>query len=134
MLIDTSGWIEFLRAKGDLILKSQETQLITQGNAAYTCPVSYELIPGAKPHELKDLRTALGMAMRVEATAANWDAASQGDAASQVAAVLRRKGMNFPVPDLLIAAVAGAGKFPLISRDGHFAMIRDHALPALQLM
>ena len=79
MLIDTSGWIEFLRAKGDLILKSQVTQLITQGNAAYTCPVSYELILGAKQHELKDLRTALGMALRVEATAANWDAASQGD-------------------------------------------------------
>lgn len=128
MLIDTSVWIEFLRAKGDPTLKSQVSQLMMQGNAAYTCPVSYELILGAKPHELKDLRTALGMALRMEATPGDWDTASQA------AAVLRGKGMNFPALDLLIAAMACAGKFRLLCRDGHFAMIRDHALPALGLL
>lgn len=128
MLIDTSAWIEFLRAKGDPILKSQVSQLVAQGSAAYTCPVSFELILGAKPHELKDLQTALSMALRLQVTPGNWDTAAQ------VAAILHQKGINFPALDLLIAAVACAGKVPLLSRDGHFLMIRDHALPGLQLM
>ena len=128
MLIDTSAWIEFLRAKGDPVLKSQVGQLLAQGKAAYTCPVSFELMLGAKPHELKDLQTALSMALRLKATSVDWDAAAR------VAAILRQKGLNFPALDLLIAVVACAGKVPLLSRDGHFTMIRDHALPALSLM
>ncbi len=128
VLIDTSAWIEFLRAKGDPTLKSQVSQLVVQGSAAYACPVSFELILGAKPHELKDLQTALSMALRLKATPGDWDTAAE------VGAALRRKGMNFPALDLLIAVVACAGRVPLLNRDGHFTMIRDHALPTLQLM
>ena len=128
MLIDTSVWIEFLRAKGDPIMKSQVSQLMVQECGAYTCPVSFELNLGAKPHELKDLQTGLSLALRIKATPDDWDTAAKA------AAMLRQKGRNFPALDLLIAAVACREKVLLVSKDGHFVMIRDHAMPALQLM
>ena len=87
---------------------------MAQGNAAYTCPVSFDLILGAKPHKLSDLQTALTVALRVKATTGDWDIAAQ------VAAILRRKGMIFPALELLVAAVACAGKVPLLRPGGAF--------------
>ena len=43
-LIDTSAWIEFFRAKGDAALKSRVADLISFGEAAYTCPIHFELL------------------------------------------------------------------------------------------
>ena len=56
------------------------------------------------------------------------------DTAAKAAAMLRQNGINFPALDLLIAAVACREKVPLMSKDGNFVMIRNHTMPALQLM
>jgi predicted nucleic acid-binding protein len=127
-LIDTSAWIEFFRPQGDPAIKARVADLISLGTAAYTCPVRYELVLGARPHELEDLHQALGFANRVVATPAHWDAAAEHGAA------LRLKGLNYPALDLLIATVASAGKIPLLTSDTHFASIRAHVLPELELL
>lgn len=126
-LIDTSAWIEFLRPKGDPAIKSRVADFISLGTAAYTCPVRYELILGARSHELEDLHEALGFATRVIATPAHWDAAAD------LGATLRHKGFQFPALDLLIATIACAGKLSLVARDVHFSSIRDQVLPDLEL-
>ena len=64
-LIDTSAWIEFFRARGDAILKSRVADLISFGAAAYTCPIRFELLVGARPQEMSDLRAGLGFASSI---------------------------------------------------------------------
>ncbi len=127
VLIDTSAWIEFFRRQGDPALKSGVADLIALGAAAYTCPVRYELVLGARPKELPDLNQALGFSNRVVTTPAHWDRAAD------LAGELRVKGLNFPALDLLIATVASAEKLPLLARDAHFSAIRDAVLPDLIL-
>lgn len=127
VLIDTSAWIEFFRPNGDVAIKSRIAELIGVGQAAYTCPVSFELMAGARPSELADLREGLGFAQRLVVGPEHWDAAAQS------ASKLRSKGETVPASDLLIATVAVTSGVGLIARDKHFATIRTHALPKLQL-
>ncbi len=128
VLIDTSAWIEFFRSQGDPAIKSRVADLIALGAAAYTCPVRYELVLGARPKELPDLHQALGFSNWVVATPVHWDRSAE------LAGKLRAKGFNFPALDLLIATVAAAGKLPLLARDAHFSAIREAVLPDLVLV
>ena len=47
-LIDTSAWVEFLRRKGDSKVKHAVAHLLQTDQAAYTCPIWFELFSGAK--------------------------------------------------------------------------------------
>jgi predicted nucleic acid-binding protein len=53
-MIDSSIWIEFLRKNGDPSVKGHVAQLISAEQAAYTCPIRFELVSGALPHELSN--------------------------------------------------------------------------------
>jgi predicted nucleic acid-binding protein len=127
-LIDTSAWIEFFRARGDAALKSRVADLISFGEAAYTCPIRFELFLGASPKELKDLRAGLGFAPRLTLTPQHWDVAAN------LGAKLRSAGHSMPASDLLIATVAHEEELPLLARDQHFVVIRENLLPRLQLL
>ncbi len=127
-LIDTSAWIEFLRPKGDPTIKSRVADCIARDAAAYTCPIRYELVLGARPQELDDLHQCLGFAKRIAVAPAHWDSAAG------IAADLRLKGLSFPALDLLIATVACMEKLPLLARDAHFVAIREQALPKLKIL
>ncbi len=126
-LIDTSAWIEFLRSKGNPEIKSFVKDHVLDGRAAYTCPVMFELVLGARANELEDLRTALGVSERIEVTPAHWDHSAE------LASALKGKGLNFPALDLVIASVAFTEKLKLLTCDGHFTSIRDEVLPGLTL-
>jgi hypothetical protein len=127
-LIDTSAWIEFFRPKGDPLLKARVRDLMSIKEAAYTCPVAFELITGARKEELNDLRTGLGLASRFVLLPEHWDLAGSSNAA------LRAKGVNIPASDLLIATVAHSLKMPLLAKDAHFETIRVHSLPNLKIL
>ena len=43
ILVDTSAWTEFLRLAGDIEIKGAVKDLVTEGSAAFTCPVMFEL-------------------------------------------------------------------------------------------
>jgi predicted nucleic acid-binding protein len=128
VLIDTSAWIEFFRRQGDPSIKSRVADLIALGAAAYTCPVRYELVLGARPKELPDLQQAFGFSNRVVVTPTHWDRAAD------LAGKLRAKGLHFPALDLLISTVASEEKLPLLARDAHFQAIRDAVMPGLDLV
>ena len=127
-LIDTSAWIEFFRPKGDPSVKVLVRDLMAINEAAYTCPVAFELITGARKEELDDLRSGLDLASRVVLRPEHWDLAGSLNAA------LRARGINLPSSDLLIATVAHSEKLPLLAKDAHFEMIREHALPELRIV
>ncbi len=127
ILIDTSAWIEFLRPGGDGTVKSLVKDHLLEGRAAFTCPVMFELVLGARPSEMQDLRTAMDLAERIVVTPAHWDHAAG------LAAALRGKGLNFPALDLMIASVAFSEGWKLLTTDGHFTRIRDEVLPGLEL-
>lgn len=128
ILIDTSAWIEFFRPKGDPLLKARVRDLMSIKEAAYTCPVAFELITGARKEELDDLRTGLGLASRIVLLPEHWDMAGS------LNAMLRARGVNIPASDLLVAMVAHSGKMPLLAKDAHFEMIREHSLPELRIV
>jgi predicted nucleic acid-binding protein len=107
-LIDTSAWIEFFRSKADTALKSRVADLISFGEAAYTCPIRFELFLGARAKELKDLQTGLGFARRVMLAPQHWNTAAA------LGAKLRSAGHSIPASDLLIAVVAHSEDLPLL--------------------
>ena len=127
-LIDTSAWIEFFRPSGDPRVKALVRDLMVINKAAYTCPVAFELLTGARMEELDDLCTGLDLASRIVLRPEHWDLAGLSNAA------LRARGINLPASDLLIATVANSEKLPLLARDAHFDLIRKHSLPELEIL
>ena len=127
-LIDTSAWIEFFRPKGDPRIKALVRDLMAIKEAAYTCPVAFELLTGARKEELDDLRTGLDLASRIVLRPEHWDLAGSSNAA------LRTQGINLPASDLLIATVAAADGASLLAKDAHFELLRKHALSNLILV
>jgi hypothetical protein len=127
-LIDTSAWIEFFRPKGDAHVKALVRDLVAIKQAAYTCPVAFELLTGARKEELDDLRTGLNLASRIAMLPEHWDLAAS------LNAMLRAKGVNLPASDLLIATVAHSMKMPLLAKDAHFETIRVHAMQELEIL
>jgi predicted nucleic acid-binding protein len=127
-LIDTSAWIEFFRLKGDPRIKALVRDFMAIKEAAYTCPVAFELLTGARKEELDDLHTGLDLAFRVVLLPVHWNLAGKSNSA------LRARGINLPASDLLIATVAHSQKIPLLAKDAHFEIIRDQVFPELKIL
>jgi len=127
-LIDTTMWIHFLRRNGDLNHKIAVRDLLANGTAAYTCPVHYELVQGARPNELPDLLTALGLANRILLRAEHWDTSAA------LAARLRGSGLTIPTLDIMIASVAVTHGLPLLTNDTHFLTLQQTELPSLRIL
>ncbi len=126
-LIDTSAWIEFFRRKGDPLFKTRVFEIIGSGKAAYTCPIRFELVLGARPEEMTDLLNGLDLAKRIPLTPEHWD---RGAA---LGAELRAEGVRIPASDLLIAIVASNADIPLLTKDQHFNLLQEKFLPDLRL-
>ncbi len=127
VLIDTSAWIEFLRPTGDAAIKGRVAELLGANQASYACPIAFELLAGARPAEVADVKAGLGLAHRLVVEPENWDAAAQA------AATLRRQGITVPASDLLVATVAVAHGVALLARDKHFGQIQAAVMPRLRL-
>ncbi len=127
ILIDTSIWIEYLRRNGDAQVKVRVRNIIAMGKAAYSCPVYFELLAGAKDEELADIEEALSYCSRLPFEPAHWDAAGN------LYRNLRQLGVTVPRDDARIAAVASALDLPLLCRDKHFDVIRNKGGLSLDL-
>ena len=126
-LIDTSAWIEFFRRKGDPLFKNRVFEIIGGDKAAYTCPIRFELVLGARPEEMADVLNGLDFTKRIFLTPDHWDhAASLGSE-------LHSRGVRIPASDLLIAIVARDADIPLLTKDRHFNLLQEKFLPDLKL-
>jgi predicted nucleic acid-binding protein len=124
-VLDTSVWIPFLRRRGEASVKRHVATLIAASEAAYTCPVRFELLAGARDQEMPGVIHALSFATRIEMTPDHWNLAAES------AQTLRSGGVTVPQDDLLIATVATTAGIPLVCRDHHFAMIQAQVYPRL---
>jgi predicted nucleic acid-binding protein len=117
VLVDTSVWIEFFKQQSETGDKLSE--LIIK-NVVWTCGiVLFEIIQGVKTEDEKaTLLETLLILPYVEMTQPLWQRA--GD----LSASLKKKGVNFPLSDIFIAAICLEHNFQIFTLDKHFEQIR----------
>ncbi len=117
VLIDTCGWIDFLRSRngslGDQVQDAMERDL------ACLCSVSVaELLQGVKgPKEQRQLDLLLDSVPILPVEPADWVSAGLALQAQ------RAKGFQIPLSDALIAAVAIRHGLPVVTVDRHFELL-----------
>ena len=117
ILADTTVWIHFLRGSG---VQFQEciVPLIMADKLATTPIVIMEILRGAKSQKEYDkLSDDLAALRCFDISAKVWERASK------LGYTLRHKGLNAPLTDTLIAAVAQEHSVCLLHDDRHFEMI-----------
>ena len=118
-LIDTSAWIETLRASGDSAVRAEVSRVTGDDRAVLCHMVRLELWNGARGDRdqqlLRDLEEHL---QTVPTTTEVWALARD------LARLARGKGITVPAADLLIAACAEHHGLGLIHQDTHFAQLK----------
>lgn len=123
VLIDSSVWIEGLRAKALENVKTQLRGLMETGRIRMTEMIRLEVIGGARSYEELDwLRIELEEVPLLETTEREWRRAED------LSFTLSRKGQHVASADVLIAAVALCYKIPLWHADQDFERIRQAIL------
>jgi predicted nucleic acid-binding protein len=117
-LVDASAWVEFLRRRGDPQAKEAVAGLLEDGLTAYTCPILFELLSGARPEEEADLQQALDFSRHILFESDDWREAALLERS------LRAKGLKVPRNDLFVATVAIRTGLSLVCRDAHFTAIQ----------
>ena len=117
-LVDTSAWVEFFRRKGNPGTKERVARLIEYEQAAYTCPVRFELLSGVKPEEERDLLEAFRLCAHVPFETEDWTEAAS------LERELRSRGITVPRNDLFVAAVGLRAGLAIACRDAHFDALR----------
>jgi predicted nucleic acid-binding protein len=120
-LVDSSAWVEFLRRKGDPAVKEVVARLLETDQAAFTCPVRFELMSGVRPAETADLAQALALSHHLPFEAVDWTAAAELERS------FRATGLTVPRNDLFVATVAIRTGIPVVCRDIHFNAMRKAA-------
>lgn len=116
-LVDTSAWVEYLRAGQSVVAENVEA-LVLSDEAAWCDMVLLELWNGARgPAEQRKLAELSALVLRLETTAAVWELAHR------LAARCRDKGQTIPATDILVAACAAYHAVDLEHKDNHFDII-----------
>ena len=114
-LVDSSSWIEYLRANGRPDVKDRVESLMDDDEAAWCYPVRLELWNGANGAE--DARNLARMEKLIHNLEIN-DAV--GVLSTELARKARARGRSVPAMDILIAACAAHHEIPVESCDEHF--------------
>jgi len=119
-IVDTSSWIQQLRANGCPTVRARVEELLRRGDAAWCAPVRLELWAGVG-------REPEGRALRHYAAALPDFPINQTiwDAAEQMAERGRRKGLRAPAMDILIAACARHHGVGVEHDDAHFDWLME---------
>jgi predicted nucleic acid-binding protein len=113
-LVDSSAWVEFLRRTGDPKIKQIVARLLQADQAAYTCPIRFELLSGVRPSEENDLEHAFALSHHFPFEPDDWPRAAQ------LERQFRARGLNVPRNDLFVATVAIRTGVAILCRDKHF--------------
>ena len=120
VLLDTSVWIDAFRGKSPRIVKA--TQALLKDDSVLICgPVLFEIKRGLRPQDRKKILPLFDALIRLSVDEAVWDAAGDLDAS------LRTKGVTIPPMDVIIAQVCLHHKVSLFTLDEHF-----YAIPGLK--
>ena len=116
VLVDTSVWIDALRGETPIVVKV--TQGLLKDDRAVTCgPVLFELKRGLRISERKKILPLFDALVRLSFKENDWDAAGDLDAS------LRKKGITLPPMDIIIARACLHHKVSLFTLDKHFSSV-----------
>jgi predicted nucleic acid-binding protein len=114
VLVDTSSWIETLRAGGDASVRQRVSALVLDGEAAWCDMIRLELWHGVRgARETRDLTDLEDVVVPLVIDEAVW---------RQAVALARRarsQGLTVQAPDLVIAATAQRHEVAVDSTDSH---------------
>ena len=117
ILADTTVWIHFLRGSG-IQFQERLAPLIMADRLATTPLIIMEILRGAKSQKEYDkLSKDLAAVRCFDVSAKVWQRACK------LGYTLRHKGINAPLTDTLIAAVAQEHNALLLHDDRHYEMI-----------
>ena len=119
ILIDTSAWIQFLRPRGSPAVKARVAAYLSADDGAFTCPIRFELLSGAKDSEIADVEAVLALCRHFPFDAECWTTAAK------IERDLHRRGISVPRDDVFVATVALRTKMAVICQDSHFDLMRD---------
>ncbi len=124
-MVDTSSWIEALRADGNARVAGKVKRLLVEGFACWNEMILLELWNGARGgYERRILREMERDIEVLPITSNVWQRAYG------IARMARNKGLTIPNTDLLIFAAAKHYKLPLEHCDNHFSSLEK--LPAVE--
>ncbi|HEX3693306.1 MAG TPA: PIN domain nuclease [Solirubrobacteraceae bacterium] len=128
ILVDSSAWIEYLRATGSPVDRCVQASLKRKFPLATTGVVMLEVLAGARDEShARKLGRLLGGCTLLPA-----QEPSDHEAAASLYRACRREGFTVrKLPDLLIAAVAIRTETPLLQLDEDFHTIARHSSLAL---
>ncbi len=117
LLLDTSLWIDFTRARSPVALKQFIAPFVLDPEAHLAEPVRFELLRSARPDETRQLEAQFATLPTLPTPADLWQRAIDlGQACRQI-------GRTVLILDLLVAAVALHHKAVLVSFDANFETI-----------
>jgi len=121
VLVDTSVWIFALKKNPLLVLKEKIDLLLQERLILTFGMIKLELLGGTKSRkEFNRLKNRLDALYEIPTRQSLWDKASE------LAFILRRKGITVPYTDILIASAALYSKVTLLHSDVHFDVIAKH--------
>lgn len=119
-VIDTSAWIEMLRAGGRSDVRQRVNGLLVSGAACTVPMVRLELWNGARGDmEKRALRVFEDSLPELEMNAEVWDEACE------LARLARSAGLTVPAADILIAACAKHHGADVETIDAHFSELEN---------
>lgn len=126
ILVDSSAWVEFLRATGSPVCN--EVDRLLEDDIAITDPVLMEVLAGARDERhLRDLRALLGRAQMLHCRPTDFETAAA------LYRRCRRGGDTIRrLIDCLIGAVAIREDVPLLHSDVDFEVLARHTDLAIQ--
>ena len=117
-LIDTSAWVEQLRAKGDAAVRAKVELLLETGQAAWCTAVRLELWAGVgNEKERATLRAYEQVLPEIPIDAQVWEEACE------LSSACRKRGKAAPASDILIAACARHHAVEVETADAHFEFL-----------
>jgi predicted nucleic acid-binding protein len=117
-LIDTSVWVSVLRGGASPTLAKKVEAALGDGTAAMTEPVWMELYCGVRgKRDLARLKNLRKLCQWLPINDACWKLSFE------VARACREKGVNVPIPDVMIFACARHYEAELLHEDKHFTQI-----------
>jgi predicted nucleic acid-binding protein len=116
ILVDTTVWIEFFRARSKI---GDHLEMLLLENAVSTCGVvMFEVLQGIKSEgEKNKILGVLASLPYVEMTKKLWHRAAD------LSIRLKKNAVNLPLSDILIAAIAAENDLSVYTLDNHFKQI-----------
>lgn len=119
-LVDTSAWIEALRAEGNEEVRDRVRRLLASGDAVFCDLVLLELWNGVRGGAERRYLAALEEDLELlETTGAVWQRSRE------LARRCRERGRTVPATDLLIFACSEVHGCRLLHKDRHFDQIAE---------